>query len=71
MNPHAQAHAQALGKLGGKAGTGNAKARSSEQSRAAVMARWSKHKKRRKPNAGTELPPPDSDGGSQPKGTKP
>lgn len=47
MNPHAQA----LGKLGGKAGTGKAKARTSQQARAAVMARWSKHKKRRKPNS--------------------
>jgi hypothetical protein len=34
MNPHAQA----LGKLGGKAGTGKAKARTSEQARAAVNA---------------------------------
>lgn len=37
-------HAQALGRLGGLAGTGKAKARkvTSEQARAAVMARWSK-----------------------------
>lgn len=35
-------HAAALGKRGGKAGTGTAKARSSEQARAAAMARWSK-----------------------------
>lgn len=37
-------HAQALGRLGGKAGTGKAKARkvTSEQARAAVLARWSK-----------------------------
>ena len=34
MNPHAQA----LGKLGGKAGTGKAKSRTSQQARAAVMA---------------------------------
>ena len=34
--------AQALGRLGGKAGTGKAKARTSEQARAAVMARWNK-----------------------------
>jgi hypothetical protein len=33
-------HAQALGRLGGKAGTGKAKARTSEQARAAVMQRW-------------------------------
>jgi hypothetical protein len=36
VNPHAQA----LGKLGGKAGTGKAKARTSDQARAAVMQRW-------------------------------
>ena len=35
-------HAQALGRLGGKAGRGKAKARTSEQARAAVMARWNK-----------------------------
>ena len=34
--------AQALGRLGGKAGTGKSKARTSEQARAAVMVRWSK-----------------------------
>jgi hypothetical protein len=32
---------------GGKAGRGKAKARSSEQARAAVMARWNKVKKKR------------------------
>jgi hypothetical protein len=46
MNPHAQA----LGKLGGKAGTGKAKARTSEQARAAVNTRWAKRKKRRRQN---------------------
>lgn len=30
--------------MGGKAGTGKAKARTSEQARAAVMARWAKKK---------------------------
>jgi hypothetical protein len=40
--------AQALGRLGGKAGTGNAKARTSAQARAAVAARWAKHKKAKK-----------------------
>ncbi len=30
---------------GGKAGTGAAKARTSEQARAAVQARWEKHRK--------------------------
>jgi hypothetical protein len=34
--------AKLLGKLGGKAGTGKSKARTSEQARAAVMARWNK-----------------------------
>ena len=36
--------AQALGRLGGKAGKGKSKARkvTSEQARAAVMARWNK-----------------------------
>ena len=47
-------HAQALGKLGGAAGTGKAKARTSEQARAAVAARWAKTK--RKPRASVRLP---------------
>lgn len=37
--------AQSLGRLGGKAGTGAAKARTTEQARAAVQARWKKHRK--------------------------
>jgi len=41
-------HAQALGRLGGKAGRGKAKARTSEQARAAVMARWNKAKAEKK-----------------------
>lgn len=43
-------HAQALGRLGGLAGTGKAKARkvTSEQARAAVMARWNKVKSEQK-----------------------
>jgi hypothetical protein len=43
--------AQMLGRLGGKAGTGKAKARkvTSEQARAAVMARWNKPGGARKP----------------------
>lgn len=40
----ANKHAQALGRLGGKAGSGKAKARTSEQARAAVMVRWNKAK---------------------------
>jgi len=34
--------AQTLGRLGGKAGTGKAKARTSKQARAAAFARWNK-----------------------------
>lgn len=34
--------AQALGRLGGKAGTGKAKARTKAQARAAAMAKWAK-----------------------------
>ena len=40
--------AQSLGRLGGKAGTGAAKARTSEQARAAVAARWAKTKRKPK-----------------------
>lgn len=36
--------AQSLGRLGGKAGTGKAKARTSEQARAAAQARWKRSK---------------------------
>lgn len=36
--------AQSLGRLGGKAGTGKAKARTSEQARAAAQARWKRTK---------------------------
>jgi hypothetical protein len=35
-------HAVAMGRLGGKAGKGKAKARTSEQARMAIMARWGK-----------------------------
>jgi hypothetical protein len=37
--------AVALGRLGGKAGSGKAKARTREQARKAVNARWMKRKK--------------------------
>ena len=40
-----------LGRLGGKAGTGKAKARTSEQARAAVAARWEKVKRKPKTKA--------------------
>ena len=46
--------AQTLGRLGGKAGTGSAKARTSEQARAAVAARWAKTKQ--KPKRAARLP---------------
>ena len=39
--------AQSLGRLGGKAGTGKAKARTSEQARAAAQARWKRTKTKR------------------------
>ena len=38
--------AVALGRLGGKAGTGKAKARTREQARAAIMVRWNRVKKK-------------------------
>jgi hypothetical protein len=48
---------------GGKAGTGAAKARTSEQARAAVQARWKKHRKSKrvtaKPNDKAERPEAD------------
>ena len=46
--------AQSLGRLGGKAGTGSAKARTSKQARAAVAVRWAKTK--RKPKCAVRLP---------------
>jgi hypothetical protein len=46
--------AVALGKLGGVGGTGKAKARTSEQARAAVAVRWAKTK--RKPKRAARLP---------------
>jgi hypothetical protein len=44
VNKTLNSAAQMLGRLGGKAGTGKAKARkvTSEQARAAVLARWNK-----------------------------
>ena len=40
MEQKKNVHAQALGRLGGLAGRGHVKARTSEQARAAVMVRW-------------------------------
>lgn len=49
--------AVSLGRKGGKAGSGAAKARSSEAARAAVLQRWKNHRaKTGKPNIGG-LPP--------------
>jgi hypothetical protein len=45
MKPKKNPAAVALGRLGGAAGVGKAKARSSEQAKAAALARWSKNKK--------------------------
>lgn len=42
----AQVAAALLGSIGGKSGTGKAKARTSAQARAAVAARWAKRKSR-------------------------
>jgi hypothetical protein len=39
--------AAAFGKKGGKAGTGKAKARTTEQARAAANKRWEKHNERK------------------------
>lgn len=46
-----------IGQKGGKAGKGAAKARSSEQARAAVNARWEKDRKAK----AEEPPPPPAD----------
>jgi hypothetical protein len=40
MKPTKNPHAVHLGRLGGKAGTGPAKARSTDQARRAVAVRW-------------------------------
>lgn len=42
----------AIGARGGKAGRGRAKARTSEQARAAIMARWTKAKAAKKNKEG-------------------
>jgi hypothetical protein len=39
-------HAVALGRKGGKAGTGKSKARTSEQARRAALIRWEKEDKK-------------------------
>jgi len=47
-------HAQALGKLGGKAGRGQCKARTREQCQAAAKKRWDKVKKKLDKRLGIE-----------------
>jgi hypothetical protein len=42
MNPTIKQYLSTIGQRGGKSGRGKAKARTSEQARAAVNARWSK-----------------------------
>jgi hypothetical protein len=55
--------AVALGRLGGKAGTGAAKARTSDQARAAVAARWAKTKRKPKRTARRSNEKADRSGG--------
>jgi hypothetical protein len=47
VNKQVSEYFSGIGSKGGKAGTGNAKARTSEQARAAVLARWAKAKARK------------------------
>lgn len=57
-------HYQQIGKKGGEAGTGEAKARSSDQARAAVNARWEKRRQEQADKEAAEkLTPPESHGG--------
>lgn len=52
--------AVSLGRKGGKAGSGKAKARTSEHARAAVLKRWEKHRaKTGKPNSSYQPRPRD------------
>lgn len=44
MNPEARKYLAAIGRRGGKAGTGKSKARTKAQARAAAQARWKKAK---------------------------
>jgi hypothetical protein len=45
MNRDVSKYLAEIGRMGGKAGTGKAKARTKAQARAAAKARWSKHSK--------------------------
>ena len=42
MNPEASKYLSAIGRRGGKSGTGKSKARTKAQARAAAKARWDK-----------------------------
>jgi hypothetical protein len=42
LNNQIRGYFSDIGRIGGKTGTGKAKARTSEQARAAVLARWNK-----------------------------
>lgn len=44
MNPEARKYLAAIGRRGGKAGTGKSKARTKAQARAAAQDRWKKAK---------------------------
>ena len=47
MSDLVKKYLSAIGRRGGEAGRGAAKARTSEQCRAAALARWAKNKKKR------------------------
>lgn len=51
MNNGKNPAAVALGQLGGQAGKGKAKARTSEQAKAAANARWAKVRERKRADA--------------------
>lgn len=51
--PTKNPNAVALGRLGGKAGRGQSKARTTEQARAAVAVRWNKVKQQKQLNTKT------------------
>jgi hypothetical protein len=52
-NEAIRAAASILGRIGGKAGTGDAKRRPAEVCRAAVMKRWDAYRKRKEANQKT------------------
>ncbi len=57
ITPEMRAYLSACGRRGGMAGTGTLKARSSEQARANVNARWDKVRKVRAERAKREVTP--------------